>query len=151
MLTSESRRKRKQHPFPRASVDWNPVDVFSTGLAAGRASGLKISCTNYSSWNVLSIPAILFLHRLRRPWWNGVKQDLWRGSFTGEPANAGLPWRMAGELAFWLYVFCSFPFFFVILFVLFICTVYVQFIAQMHVSNNVVESSASLGSLDEKN
>jgi len=49
-----------------------------------------------------TFPPILFLHCrpfscLKRTWWDGVKQDVWRGRIKGEPANPGLPgsWKIA--------------------------------------------------------
>jgi len=55
-------------------------------------------CIRYPSWNVLSsthFPSLPSFLLLRRTWWNGVSEDVWRGRVKGKPANPGLPGRMA--------------------------------------------------------
>jgi len=66
---------------------WVPVDVFTS---VGNMKGIRPQnlCTILPLLEC-TFPPLLFLHRrpfscLRRTWWDGVKEDVWRGRVKGE-------------------------------------------------------------------
>ena len=46
-----------------------------------------LHCTNYPTWNVLSLLSLPSFLYVRRTWWDGVKEDVGRGRVKGELAD----------------------------------------------------------------